>query len=54
MLDSEIILVVEDGDRLVVLDVGGILLAVLVNGDGRKVNLLIHLRNFSSKGSHID
>lgn len=53
MLHVEVVLVVENGDRLVVvLDIGRILLASGVDGDGGEVDLLVHLGGVSYSGGH--
>lgn len=53
VLDVEVVLVVEDGDGIVAtLAVGNILLAVGVDGDGRQVDLLVHLGGFGCGSGH--
>lgn len=53
MLHVEVVLVVENGDGLVVvLDIGRILLASRVDRDGGEVDLLVHLGGVSYSGGH--
>jgi hypothetical protein len=53
MLHVEVVLVVENGDGLVVvLDIGRILLASRVDGNSSEVDLLVHLGGVSYSGGH--